>query len=95
MTKIVNFDREFGVTRIDLLEAMSMNRQLLQESNEKLLDRMDVEVKSLRNEIQTEVKTLRDEIRRVETRLDAKFDKLMYGIVVSIIVPILLHFLIK
>jgi len=81
MTKnVVHFDKEFGVTRVDLLEAMSMNRQLIQESNEKLFDRMDVEVRALR-----------DEIRRVET----KFDKLMYGIVVAILVPIFLHFMFK
>lgn len=87
--RVTYFDKEFGVTRVDLLEAiasnkealhqaMTMNRQLLQESNEKLLSKMDAEVGALEAKID---------------KLDTKIDSLYRWILAGIAMPILIQFI--
>ena len=104
---VTYFDKEFGVTRVDLLEAISStekaryesmieNRRLLMESNEKLLARMDVEVYKLDSKIDKLDTKIDSKINNLDTKINNLTNlafKLMYGIVTAILVPILLYFL--
>jgi predicted PurR-regulated permease PerM len=84
---VTYFDKEFGVTRVDLLEAISStekaryesmieNRRLLMESNEKLLARMDVEVYKLDSKIDKLDTKIDSKIDKLDTKIDSKINNL-------------------
>lgn len=78
---IDNLDKEFIVYKSDMLE-------LVNAHTDKMMSKLSAEIRNVEAKFSAEIRHVENRLESRIDRLEVKFDKLLYGIVFAIVVPI-------
>lgn len=83
---IDNLNKEFIVYKSDMLE-------LVNAHSDRAMAKFSAEIKHVENRLESRIDKLEGRIDRLDAKIDNKFDKLFYGIIFAILVPITIQFI--